>query len=120
MREHAVDAVGYRRTGRATGLVPPAEHEVVDEQLGPPVEQIDERLLALVRVEAVLLVNLHPGELASQPRELVAESRVLLLADEQLLSGGEPLLARTGRVIVHVFLPRGSMLSPESASPALC
>jgi hypothetical protein len=55
---------------------------VVDEQLRSPVEQLGERLLTVVRVEAVLLLHPHPGQLPSLPRELVTESRVLLLANE--------------------------------------
>jgi hypothetical protein len=55
---------------------------VVDEQLGAPVEKLDERLLTVVGVEAVLLLHPHPGELASLSRELVAEPGVLFLADE--------------------------------------
>jgi hypothetical protein len=64
VRDEAVDAVGHRRTGRAAGLVAGAEHEVVDEQLGSPVEQLDERLLTVVGVEAVVLLHRHPGQLA--------------------------------------------------------
>ena len=56
--------------------------KLVGEQLGAPVEQLDERLLAVVRVEAVLLLHPHPRQLASQLRELVAEPGVLLFADE--------------------------------------
>jgi hypothetical protein len=82
VREQAVDAVGHRRAGRATGLVARAEHEVVDEQLGSPVEQLDERLLAVVRVEAVVLLHPHPRQLAAPLRDLVAEPGVLLFADE--------------------------------------
>ena len=77
---------------RAAGLVAGPEHEVVDEQLGAPVEELAERLLAVVGVEAVLLLHRHPRQLASLPRELVAEPCVLLLADEQPLACGEPLL----------------------------
>jgi hypothetical protein len=55
---------------------------VVDEQLGSPVEELEERLLTVVRVEAVLLLHRHPGQLASLPRELVAEPGVLLFADQ--------------------------------------
>src|SRR5919204_229567 len=73
VREQPVDAVGHRRAGRATGLVARAEHEVVDEQLGSSLEQLDQRLLAVVRVEAVLLLHPHPGQLASLPRELVTD-----------------------------------------------
>jgi hypothetical protein len=82
VREQAVDAVGHRRAGRAAGLVARAEHEVVDEQLGSPVEQLGERLLTVVGVEAVLLLHRHPGQLASLLRDRVAESGVLLFADE--------------------------------------
>src|SRR6266511_1433495 len=82
VREDAVDGVGYRRTCRATGVVARSEHEVVDEQLGSPVEQLDERLLAVVRVDAVFLLHPHPRQLASLLRDLVAEPGVLLFADE--------------------------------------
>ena len=104
MREHAVDGVGDRRVDRVTGLVARAEHEVVDEQLGAPVEQLAERLLTVVSVEAVVLLHSHPRQLASLPRELVAESRVFLLAGKELLTCSEPLLAGSNLVISHCGL----------------
>jgi hypothetical protein len=55
---------------------------VVDEQLGSPVEQLDERLLAVVRIEAIVRLYPHPGQLASLPREFVAEPGVLLFAGD--------------------------------------
>src|ERR671936_2487277 len=121
VREQAVDAVGHRRAGRATGLVARAEHEVVDEQLGSCIEELDQRLLAVVRVEAILLLHPPPGELASLPRELVAEPGVLLFADEQLLACGEPFFACPDVVISHFFSPscrHGSLvwLAPVPAS----
>jgi hypothetical protein len=61
VRDDPVDGVGDRRVDRATGLVAGAEHEVVDEQLGPPVEQLRERLLTVVRLEAVVLLHPDPG-----------------------------------------------------------
>jgi hypothetical protein len=82
MWEHPVDRVGDRGVDRATRLVAWAEHEVVDEQLGSAVEQLDERLLTVVGVEAVLLLHRHPRQLPSLLRKLVAESRMLLLANE--------------------------------------
>ena len=91
MREHGVDGVGDRRVDRVAGLVARSEHEVVDQQLGSPVEQLGERLLAVLRVEAVVLVHGQPRQVASFLRELVAEPRVLLLADQQLLACGVPL-----------------------------
>src|SRR6266496_4066165 len=105
MRDYAVDGVGDRRVDRATGFVARAEHEVVDEQLGSPVEQRAEGPQAVVRVEAILLFQSHPRQVASQLRELVAEPRVFLLADEEQLAGGEPFFACPGRVIGHRFSP---------------
>jgi hypothetical protein len=82
VRDHALDGVGDRRVDRAAGLVARAEHEVIDQQLGASLEQLAEGLLALVGVEAVVLLHSHPGQLASLARELVAQPGVLLLADE--------------------------------------
>jgi hypothetical protein len=45
---------------------------VVDEQLGSSVEQFDELLLAVVGVEAVILLDPDPGQFASLLRQLVA------------------------------------------------
>jgi hypothetical protein len=55
---------------------------VVEEQLRSPVEELEERLLTVVRLEAILLLHPHPRQLASLLRELVAEPGVLLFADE--------------------------------------
>jgi hypothetical protein len=86
------------------GLVARAEHEVVDEQLRAPVEQLEERLVAIVRVEAVLLLHRYTRQLASLPRDLVAEPGVLLLTGEQLLACGEPLFAGSDPVSHRVSL----------------
>jgi hypothetical protein len=76
---------------------------VVDEQLGTPVEELGERLLAVVRVESVLRLHPHPRQLASLVRDLVPEPGVLLLADEQPLACGEPLFTRSDPLIGHSF-----------------
>ena len=107
--DDAVEVVGDERAAGAAGVLlvdaePEPEHEVVDEQLGSPVEELRERLLALVRVEPVVLFDGDPGQLAAPLRELVAEPAVLLFADEQLLAGGEPSCSRAGLVIRHVRL----------------
>jgi len=52
---------------------------MVDEQLGPSVEQLGERLLPLVRLEEVVLLHPHPGQIPTQLRDLVAPPGVLLL-----------------------------------------
>src|SRR5438270_3902155 len=75
----AVEAVGDRRAGRAPGRVVGPEHEVVDEELRAPSEEIGEGRFALVGIEAVLLVNANPGQVLPHPRELVATPRQRLL-----------------------------------------
>ena len=103
VREQTVDGVGDRRVHRAAGRVARAEHEVVDEQLGSPVEQLDQRLLTVVGVESVLLLDRDPGQVAPLLRQLVAEPGVLLLADEELLACGEPFLVGSDSVICHLL-----------------
>jgi hypothetical protein len=77
---------------------------VVDEQLRSSVEQLGERLLAVVGMEAVLLLHTHPGQLASLQRELVAEPGVLLLAYQQPLASREPFLACSDLVVSQLSL----------------
>ena len=101
VRDEAVDAVRDRGVDRAASLVARAEHEVVDEQLTAAVKELRERPRAVVGVEAVLLLDADPRQLASLARQLVAQSRVLLLAGEQLLARGRPLVSRSDPVAGH-------------------
>jgi hypothetical protein len=64
---------------------------MVDEQLAAAIEQLSQLARAVVRVEAVLLLDPDPRQLAPLPRQLVAQPGELLLADEQLLAGSCPL-----------------------------
>jgi hypothetical protein len=72
VRQEAVEAIDHRRAGRAPRLVIRSEHEVVDEQLRAAVKQFRRRSGAIVRVEAVLLLDPDPGQLAPLPRQVVA------------------------------------------------
>jgi hypothetical protein len=63
------------------------------EQLTAAVEQLHQRARAVVRLEAVRLLDPDPGQLAPLTRQLIAEAGVLLLADEQLLACISPLFA---------------------------
>ena len=66
-----------------------------------PSKSSDKRFRAFVCLEGVLLVDPHPRQLASLPRELVAAAGQLLLPLEQLHSRGKPLLARSDLVLRH-------------------
>ena len=115
----AVEAVGDRRAARAAGLVLGAEHEVVDEQLRAPVEQVRQRLAPVVGVEAVLLVDADPRQLPPPARELVAAARVLLLGGEQLAARGQPLLSGPDRVLGHRVSSRVAVGGRPLASSAI-
>ena len=101
VREGAVDGVGHRGARRATCLVAWAEHEVVDEQLSAAVEELRQRPRALVGLQAVLLLEWDPGQLAALACELVAHPGVFLLALEQLLASRLPFLTAADLVLRH-------------------
>jgi hypothetical protein len=56
--------------------------DVVREQLRAPLEELGERLLPLVRIEGVLLLHRHPGQLRPLLRQLLAVLGVLVLGLE--------------------------------------
>ena len=101
----AVEAVGDRRAGQTPRGVLGAEHEVIDEELRAPSEEIGEGCRPFLGVEPVLLVDADPGQLLPPARKLVAAPRQRLLGVEQLQPGSEPLLARSGLVVGHCFSP---------------
>jgi hypothetical protein len=105
----AVEAVSNRRARRTSRRVLGAEHEVVDEQLRAPLEEVGERRAALVGLEPIVLLDAGPRQLLSSSRELVAAPRELFLGFEQLEPSCEPLVARAGRVVGHgCLLPDGT------------
>jgi hypothetical protein len=81
---------------------------VVDEQLAAAAEQLRQRARAAVGLEAVLLLDANPRQLAPLPCQLVTQAGVLLLPSEQLLAGGRPILATHDLVIGHHVLLSGA------------
>jgi hypothetical protein len=78
---------------------------VVHEQLRAAVEQLGQRLGALVGLELVVLLDAHPRQLAPCAGELVALTHVRLLALDQLATGLQPFLARPDPVLSHLVPP---------------
>src|SRR3954463_4152144 len=111
MRDEAVEAIGDRRARRAACGVIRAEHEMVDEELRAPSEQLWQRRAALLGIEAVLFVDTDPRQLLSPARELIATPRQLLLGFQQLEPGGKPLFTRSGCMFRHRFSPIGHRFS---------
>ena len=101
----AVETVRDRGTGRTPCGVLGPEHEVIDEKLRASSEEIGERRCALVRLEAVLLVDSNPGQILPLLRQFIATPRQSLLGLEQL----QP----RSRATRYVFQPCDqSLLSP--------
>ena len=107
VHREAVEPVRDRRAGRTSRRVVGPEHEVVDEELRAPSEEVCERGAPLVGLESILLVDPDPRQLLPPPRQLVAAPRELLLRLEQLEPRCEPLFPCSGLVFRH----RSSLLS---------
>jgi hypothetical protein len=105
-----VEAVRDRRAGRTPRRVVGPEHEVVDEELRVPSEEVCQRGTPLVGLESILLVDPNPRQfLLPPPRQLVAAPRELLLRLEQLEPRCQPLFTCPGPVLRHrcCLLPSG-------------
>src|SRR3970040_227624 len=61
-----------RRAGVSSRRVVGAEHEVVDEELRAPSEEVCQRGAPLVGLESILLVDADPRQILALPRQLVA------------------------------------------------
>src|SRR5689334_15299564 len=96
-----VEAVGNRGARWTARRVVGSEHEVVDEKLRAPPEEVRQRGAPFIGLEPVLLVDPDPRQLLTLPRQLVAAPRQLLLRLEQLEARCQPLLTCPGHVSRH-------------------
>jgi hypothetical protein len=64
---------------------------VVDQKLGPAVEELGQGPRPVIRVESVLLLDRDPRQLATLSRQLVRHPGVLLLALKQLVTSCVPI-----------------------------
>src|SRR5918996_311913 len=104
-----IEAVRDRRAGRTARCVVRPEHEVVDEELRAPSEEVRQQGAAFISLKSVLLVDLNPRQLLTSPRQLVATPRELLLRLKQLEPRCQPLFTCPGPVLRHrcCLLPLG-------------
>src|ERR1022692_2176586 len=104
VRDAAGETVGDRRAARTTFVPVRIEHEVIDEHLRTPAEQIAQRRIAVFGREPVVLLNLHPGQVLPPSRKFVAAARQFLFSFEQLEARCEPFLSSAECVGCHHFV----------------
>ena len=79
MHDKAVIPVGPERAVRAAGVPGWIEHEMLDDELAPAVEQIGQRFLPPRAIEDVILRDPHPWQPPPFRVEFVAQPREFLL-----------------------------------------
>jgi hypothetical protein len=95
------DLVDEHRAAVAADVLVRPEHEVVEQQLPAPFEQIGQRDLACRAVEGVTLLDSHARQHAALSRERVAGPSGLLLLAEQRVVCCLPLRLGDDRWKVH-------------------
>src|SRR5437870_5252967 len=102
--ERAVEPVAQAgAAGAGAERVLRAEHDVVGEQLRAPVEELGERLLAVLGVELVLLLDRDPREIETPCLDLLVSLRLLSLELGELVPGRLPFLAGSGLLLRHLI-----------------
>src|SRR6187399_3205844 len=91
--------VSHERTARAALLPVWSKHEVLDDQLVSPREEVRKGHLAARCVEDVVLLDLHPRQLAPFGAQLVAQAGAFLFLLQQLLASCDPFLLRNYLVV---------------------
>src|SRR6476619_6517247 len=94
------------------------KHEVVDDELTSPGEEIRERLAAVGAIERVFLGHSFPRQAALQTAHLVALPRERLLFLEQRTTRLEPFVMRDDRVIDRQIVIRVHDVVPFTANAA--
>lgn len=126
-RGGAAGAAGVARLLGAVGVEVEEPHEVVHDQLGPPLEQVEQAHRPVRAFEGVRLVDAHHRQPSTVGVDPVTRPGELLLLGQQLTAGGQPLLARhhLGQVRHPRHLdtpdccgpPPGKAVSPSSLRP---
>src|SRR5262249_29784859 len=92
------------RAALARRLPAGIEHQVLDDQLVAPREQVRQGLLSVRPLERVGLVDALPRQVAPLLAQRIARPREVLLLGEQLLARLDPFLARDLFVVCHEIL----------------
>src|SRR4051812_47190866 len=102
MLQRALDMIAFEGAANAAFRPVWSEHEVLDDQLAPPVEQLRQGDPAGGAVKGIALVDPHPWQLATLCVQSVAGLGEGLLLREQLLTRLGPLFMRDD-LMLHSF-----------------
>src|SRR5262245_54184962 len=91
------DLIEDQRAAGATLVASGAEHEMIQDQLTAPFEQIGEARLARGALEFIRLLDPHARQTPALGRERIARVRGCLLLREQLRARSFPFLLRDDR-----------------------
>ena len=97
----SVDVVAQERATNAAFTKFPPPHEVINNQLASPLEQLSQSLLSGDRIEDIFLVDPHPGQRASRLTYCVACPRQLLFFCQKRCPRGQPFGFRNDRVVFN-------------------
>jgi hypothetical protein len=87
------DVANQLRAAWATVLPAWIKHEMVDNQLTAPIEEVEQASLAVWTLEEILLVKLDHRQPATFSIEPVSRMGGFLFLDEQLFASNEPLVS---------------------------
>src|SRR5262249_17796313 len=108
--------VGEKRAAWAAGLPAWAQHEMIDDQLTLAAEQFGKRLLALRRIENVVLLHFLPGQFAALAAERIASVGKRFFLGQIGLARGDPFIVRNDLVRLHETILSSLINWPASSS----
>src|SRR3984957_16741820 len=108
------DVVGLIGADRAASVPGRVEHEVLDDELGPALEEIQQAGLAVRALEYVVLLHRDSGQPAEPGRDLPEGTHRLFLGGLQFLARGQPLGGRDYSW-AHVVAPSSRRLHLPAA-----
>src|SRR5690348_13179363 len=98
-----VEIVRPERAVLASRIPVRGEHEVVDDQLTFPLEQIRQCLSSIWTIKDIILFYLHPRKLAALMTQLITQFGELLLFHQQRLACCQPLVSQYDFMSSHDF-----------------
>jgi hypothetical protein len=99
----SIEAIGDGRAVGATGLIVWSEHEMIDQKLRAPAEEVCERRAPFVRFEPIVFVDSHPRQFLPVTSYLISSVRQVFFFHKQLLPCRNPLLS-THDLVFHCLV----------------